>query len=448
MKDDFTFKITVIVEIPACDHEGKEYTCKDNGDGTHTVTCECGGIVDAEAAHSFITEVTRTEANCTEAGSVTKQCECGATETTELPVNADNHTGVNHTEKVKEATCTAEGYTGDTVCECGVTVKYGEAIEKKAHEFTVEQSKTLATCKEEGFIIWKCANCDATETETLAVDAANHTGVNHIENAKEATCTAEGYTGDTVCECGVTVADGEIIKMADHSFTVEQSKTEATCVAEGSILWKCANCDATETETLDMDPANHASEEFIYSDNEDGETHTKAHACCETVIDEEEAHVYVDGECVCGAVEPVKAITVIEKGGVEYEVVDNVVTVTRDDACKVGYWDAKNNKYVVIEAQPNEDGSYSFVAPEGVTEVLVVVKGDVNGDGKLNVRDITALSKSQLTETNENYAGLDEAWQQFAADVNGDGKLNVRDITALSKSQLTETNENYAALPW
>ena len=140
-------------------------------------------------------------------------------------------------------------------------------------------------------------------------------------------------------------------------------------------------------------------------------------------------------------------IAVIKKGEIDCTVSGNVVTVTSDVPCKVGYWDEAAGKYVAIAAEANDDGSYSFTAPKGVVEVLVVVKGDANSNGGINVVDITTLARSLLTENNVNYAAL-EAWQQFAADVNCDGSINVRDITALAKSQLSETNDNYEALTW
>ena len=50
------------------------------------------------------------------------------------------------------------------------------------------------------------------------------------------------------------------------------------------------------------------------------------------------------------------------------------------------------------------------------------VKGDINGDGKVNVSDVTALINMILGVTTMN---------QSRADVNGDGKVNVSDVTAL-----------------
>ena len=139
-------------------------------------------------------------------------------------------------------------------------------------------------------------------------------------------------------------------------------------------------------------------------------------------------------------------INVVTVGEIDYTVIGSVVTVDHKAACKVGY--LSGGSYVAITATANGDGTYSFTAPEGVTEVLLVVKGDVNGDAKINIADRTALSRSLLGKTNANYAALSEAWQQFAADINGDGKINIADRTALSRSLLGKTNANYAPLSW
>lgn len=48
--------------------------------------------------------------------------------------------------------------------------------------------------------------------------------------------------------------------------------------------------------------------------------------------------------------------------------------------------------------------------------------GDVNGDGRVNVSDVTALINMILGLT-----PMDETY----ADVNGDGRVNVSDVTAL-----------------
>jgi hypothetical protein len=53
-----------------------------------------------------------------------------------------------------------------------------------------------------------------------------------------------------------------------------------------------------------------------------------------------------------------------------------------------------------------------------------IIKGDVNGDGSVNLKDVTSLFQyvnKQTTTVN----------QPASADVNGDGVLNLKDVTKL-----------------
>ena len=59
---------------------------------------------------------------------------------------------------------------------------------------------------------------------------------------------------------------------------------------------------------------------------------------------------------------------------------------------------------------------------EEMSDVPPAIKGDVNGDGKVNVSDVTTLINMIL--------GVIEKNEQ-RADINGDGKINVSDVTAL-----------------
>ena len=64
-------------------------------------------------------------------------------------------------------------------------------------------------------------------------DAANHTGGTEVKDAKAATCTADGYTGDTYCKgCGIKLRSGAAIKAAGHTGGT------ATCIS-GAV---CAVC--------------------------------------------------------------------------------------------------------------------------------------------------------------------------------------------------------------
>ena len=69
---------------------------------------------------------------------------------------------------MREATCQAEGYTGDTVCtECGVTLLVGTAIPKTEHRFTSAVTKE-ATTQEEGILTYVCGACGYSYTEAIA----------------------------------------------------------------------------------------------------------------------------------------------------------------------------------------------------------------------------------------------------------------------------------------
>lgn len=78
--------------------------------------------------------VTDKEPTCTEAGYKCKVCNrCGA----KVDITAIAALGHNVTQTgAKEATCLAEGYTGDQVCTvCGEVVQRGAVIEKLPHHF-------------------------------------------------------------------------------------------------------------------------------------------------------------------------------------------------------------------------------------------------------------------------------------------------------------------------
>ena len=113
------------------------------------------------------------------------------------------------------------------------------------------------------------------------------------------------------------------------------------------------------------------------------------------------------------------------------EVEGQTVTVTHTAPCKVGY--LSGDKYVAIAATNNGDGTYSFEAPEGVTDVVVVVKGDVNGDGNLTSSDYGRLNAYLLEKVT-----LD-AMYEFAADATGEGSLTSSDYGRLNAVMLEKT---------
>ena len=116
------------------------------------------------------------------------------------------------------ATCKAKGSYDEAVycTECGAELNRAQRetdmIEHTPGEAVIENEK-VATCSERGKYdrVIYCSVCeDELNRETVEMDVLGHTTV--IVNAKEATATESGYTGDVVCTvCGETIKAGEVI---------------------------------------------------------------------------------------------------------------------------------------------------------------------------------------------------------------------------------------------
>jgi len=128
---------------------------------------------------------------------------------TSVDVDVTFHTDTE-VRNAKDATCTEDGYTGDTYCKtCGALVAEGSVIPATGHQHT------------------------------------------EIRNAKDATCTEDGYTGDTYCtDCNEKIADGTVIPATGHDFGEWTVTKEATCEAEGEESRTCSKCDAKETRAV------------------------------------------------------------------------------------------------------------------------------------------------------------------------------------------------------
>ena len=142
---------------------------------------------------------------------------------------ADKHSLTKVINK-KDATCTEDGYTGDTVCAiCGKEITKGETIQAKGHSWNEGVITTAATCENAGAKTYTCTVCNATKTE--AIDATGHTLVEVAE--QPATCTKAGHTAGTKCSvCGATISGMEEIPATGHTEKTVVGKP-ATCTETG-----------------------------------------------------------------------------------------------------------------------------------------------------------------------------------------------------------------------
>ena len=166
--------------------------------------------------HNYKATVTK-EPTYTSTGIRLYSCSCGKSYTETIPVKECHHISTV-VKNVKEATCTEEGYTGDTYCnDCKKVVAYGEKTAAKGH----------------------------TNTKII--------------NVKEATCTEAGYTGDTYCnDCKKVVAYGEKTAAKGHTYSSEWTiDKEATITEEGQKSHHCLDCDAiTDVTVIDKISSN------------------------------------------------------------------------------------------------------------------------------------------------------------------------------------------------
>jgi len=217
-----------------------------NGDGTHTATCERDGTHKNTVNCTYTEDVTAP--TCTDKGYTTFTCDCGYTYVG-AEVNATDHkwgtpvmngdgthtvtcehdsehTDVidcTYTEKVTAPTCTAAGFTTFT-CACGYSYTDNE-VAAKGHTYDEDTWTTTgshhyhaATCGCEGEM--KDSAAHTFETQTVA-----------------ATCTAGGFTTYT-CACGYTYA-------ADH--TPAKGHSVATWTEKSAVIFDNTKCEFTVT---------------------------------------------------------------------------------------------------------------------------------------------------------------------------------------------------------
>ena len=87
-----------------------------------------------------------------------------------------------------------------------------------------------------------------------------------------------------------------------------------------------------------------------------------------------------------------------------------------------------------------EDGAYSYALSEldysfdSNIKIVVAVKGDVNGDGKINALDAAQVKSASISKMTFN--GLNV----LTSDVNCDGKVNALDAAQVKSASISKLN--------
>ena len=104
---------------------------------------------------------------------------------------------------------------------------------------------------------------DGESTQIYSVMMADCQHANtRLDDKVDATCTKDGYTGDTVCEtCGATIAKGSTVPALGHAWGAWTVTKAATYYEKGESTRECGRCDAEEHQ--DIDPISRKTVKWI-----------------------------------------------------------------------------------------------------------------------------------------------------------------------------------------
>ena len=193
----------------------------------------------------------------------------------------------------KDATCTKEGYTGDTVCSvCGYVIAKGATIPATDHTWGAWGVTEPATCTEDGLETRACAACGETENQTVPASG--------------------------------------------HSFTSYVPNDDATCTEDGTETAACDNgCGATDTRTDEGSALGHAWGEPAWSWSDDGSSATATFTCENDSKHVQKPEVTVSSEVLlaptCTEAGTTRYTATVELGGQTYTSTKDVADIPATD---------------------------------------------------------------------------------------------------------------------
>lgn len=278
----------------------KDPTCTEGGYSGDTYCKDCGGLI--ESGHTL-------EATGHQGGTATcsQKAVCTVCKEEYGNLDSDNHTGSTEVRNAVNATCTEDGYSGDVYCKgCGELLESGHALEKTGHKGgtatcvkkavctickeeygetdstnhdgnTELRGKVDATCVKDGYsgdlyckdcgeeiesghvlkatghrggtaTCSKKAVCAVCGQEYGSVNPSGHTTV--VKNAKQATLTESGYSGDVYCkDCGALLKKGTSTQPSKEETTKQIAAIRNDGDVSGSVFAKLSARMAKVTKT-------------------------------------------------------------------------------------------------------------------------------------------------------------------------------------------------------
>lgn len=312
-------------------------------------------------------------------------------------------------------------------------------LSASGHRFVNYISNNDATCYKDGTKTAICNNgCGARDTIVDEGKKLPHT-YGEWSMTKEATCAEPGELQRTckVQKCGYI--EKRPIVVLVHSYSKEWTiDKQPTCTEEGSKSHHCTreNCTAKKDETA-IPVISHVFGEWIID---------------KEATYEEEGHKY--RTCInCNTEKEEQVIQKLNKDELQVKITYDVkekdnqkyaVMSSAKDAQEILKNITSNKELEIIDksgeiiGNTDKVGTGSKVVVKETKEVAytIVVKGDINGDTKVDfINDIIGLNNYRL-----NIVNLDTE-SALAGDVNGDGKVDfINDIISINNYRIGLVN--------
>ena len=392
-------------------------------------------------------------ANCQSPAIYYKSCSCGekGTETFEDgEKDSESHVNFGDWRIETEPTCNEPGVRKHT-CACG---KIESEIIPATGEHTpaeaVRENEVAPTCDKAGSYekVVCCSKCGAEiSRETVAIPS---TGV-HIpadavrENEVAPTCDKAGSYEEVIycSECGVEISRRRLeVLGTGHAWDDGVVTLAPTYEAEGIRTYTCANCNATRTESIPKLVAQDVAQ-FVISTvrgkagntvkvtvalaNNPGIVALRVKIAYDTDVLTLTAYETALEAASFGPLANMP-FSVSWADSLNGNVSDDFILVTLTFRIKDGAAVGKSAITLTYDPEDvfNSDWQdVEFKVTAGGVEVVEYVPGDINGDGKINMKDLVLLQQY----LNDWAVTLDD----LAADVNRDGKLNMKDVILLQQ---------------
>lgn len=277
-------------------------------------------------------------------------------------------------------------YTGTAITP-SVTVKDGDTTLVKDTDYTVSYTNNVNAGTATVTITGK-GNYSGTKEVTFKIVAKS------ISNATVSAIPDQTYTGNAITP-SVTVTDGNKTLVKDTDYTVSYSNNINAGTATVTITGKG---NYTGTKTVNF-----------------------------TIVKKEEPKPQVPTQITSSSVSVNESA-----GSISKITIGTSVQSFRAGLNEKNYVKVYNNNQVVADSAVLATGMQACVMDGNtvVKKYSIIVTGDTNGDGKMNITDMIAIKANILKKT------LLNGVYEDAADVNGDGKINVTDFIKIKAALL------------